>query len=156
LYYFILSPFFIFWTPSGINKYLCSNGSYAETTCSAYVWPRWVQGQGQNWRFNIVWLYFMSALYLLNPWFDLQNTHHKCQKWWDDVQCLCLTNVCSRSRSQFKILHCMTVFGSAIRYIIYFEPLLVFTNNFARMSALMRQCAMLLFDQGQLKVKYKV
>ena len=24
-------------------------------------------------------------------------------EWWDDVQCLCLTNVWSRSRSQFKI-----------------------------------------------------
>jgi len=49
------------------------------------------------------WLYFVSARYLLNPWLDLQITLHKCQEWWDDVQCLFLTNVCSRSRSQFKI-----------------------------------------------------
>jgi len=47
----------------------------------------------------------------------------------------------------------MTVFG--VRSIS-FEPLVVFTNNFAQMSAIMRRCAMLLFDQGQLKVKFKV
>jgi len=52
---------------------------------------------GQNLRFNIVWLYFMSTLYPLNPWLDLQITLHKCQEWLDDVQCLCLTNVCLRS-----------------------------------------------------------
>ena len=32
----------------------------------------------------------------------------KCQQCWDDVQCLCLTKVCSRSKSEFKIKHCMT------------------------------------------------
>jgi len=46
----------------------------------------------------------------------------------------------------------MTVFG--VRSIS-FERLVVFTNNFARMSAIMRRCAMLMFDQGQLKVKVK-
>jgi len=55
--------------------------------CSAYVWPRSVQGQGHNLRLNIIWLYFVFALYLLNPWWDLQITLHKCQLWWDDVQC---------------------------------------------------------------------
>jgi len=40
----------------------------------------------------------------------LQITLHKCQVWWDDVQCLCLTKVGSRSRSQSKVKHCMTVF----------------------------------------------
>ena len=69
-----------------------------------------VQGQGHNLRLNIVWLYFVSALYLLNPCWDFQITLHKCQVWWDDVQYLCLTKVGSRSRSQFKIKHCMTVF----------------------------------------------
>jgi len=69
------------------------------------------------------------------------------------VQCLCLTKVCSMSRSQFKIYHNMTVFG--VRFIS-FESLVGFTNNFARMSAIMRRCAMLMFDQGQLKVKVKV
>ena len=77
--------------------------------CSVYVWPRWGQGQGHNLRLNFVWLYFVSALYLLNPWGYLQITLHKCQVWWDDVQCLCLTKVGSRSRSQSKIKHCMTV-----------------------------------------------
>ena len=43
---------------------------------------------------------FVSALYLLNPLWDLQITLHKCQVWWDDVQCQCLTKVGSRSRSQ--------------------------------------------------------
>jgi len=46
----------------------------------------------------------------------------------------------------------MTVFG--VRSI-YFEPH-VFTNNFARMSAIMRRRTMLMFDQSQLKVKVKV
>jgi len=56
----------------------------------------------------------------------------------------------------FKVkvtVHCMTVF--CVRSLS-FEPLVVFTNNFAQMSAIMRQCAMLMFDQGQLKVKVKV
>ena len=52
---------------------------------------------------------FVSALYLLNPWWDFQITLHTYQVWWDDVQCLCLTKVGSRSRSQSKIKHCMTV-----------------------------------------------
>jgi len=62
---------------------------------------------------------FVSALYLLNSLWDLQITLHKCQVWWDDVQCLCLTKVGSRSRSQSKIKHCMTVFR--VRSIS-FEP----------------------------------
>jgi len=49
----------------------CKNVKSDETMCSAYVWPRSVQGQE-----NIVWLYFVSALYLLNPWWDLQITLH--------------------------------------------------------------------------------
>jgi len=48
--------------------------------------------------------YFVSALYLSNPWRDLQITLHKCQVWWDNVQCLCLTKIGSRSRSQFKYI----------------------------------------------------
>jgi len=46
----------------------------------------------------------------------------------------------------------MSVFG--VRSIS-FEPLVVFTNNFRPMSAIMRQYVMLMFDQGQLKVKVK-
>jgi len=92
---------------------------YDETMCSAYVWQRSVQGQGHNLRLNIVWLYFVSTLYFLNPWWDLQITLHKCQVWWDEVQCLCLTKVGSRSRSQSKIKHCRTVFR--VRSIS-FEP----------------------------------
>jgi len=64
-----------------------------------------------------------------------------------------MTNVGSRSRSQFKIYHCMTVFG--VRSIS-FEPLVVFTNNFAQMSAMLRQCALLMFDQGWFKVKVRI
>jgi len=71
-------------------------------------------------------LYFVSALYLLNPWWDLQITLYKCQVWWDDVQCVCLTKVGSRSRSQSKIKHCMTVFR--VRSLS-FEPLVGFTNK---------------------------
>ena len=93
---------------------------------------------------------FESALYLLNPWWDLQITLHKCQVWWDDVQCLSLTKV--RSRSHSKIKHCMTVFH--VRSIS-FEPLVGFTNNFPKMLALMRQCAVPMCDQGRFKVKVK-
>jgi len=32
----------------------------------------------------------VSALYLLNPWWDLQITLHKCQVWWNYVPCLWL------------------------------------------------------------------
>ena len=61
------------------------------------------------------------------------------------MQCLCLTKVGSRSRSQSKIIHSMTVFR--VRSIS-FEPLVGFTNNFAQMSSMMRRCAMHMFDQG--------
>jgi len=47
----------------------------------------------------------------------------------------------------------MTLFG--FRFIS-FEALVGYTNNFARLSAIMRRCAMLMFDQGQLKVNVKV
>ena len=93
---------------------------------------------------------FVSALYLLNPWWDLQITLHKCQVWWVDVQCLCLTKVGSRSRSQSKIKHCMTVFR------VIFEPLVKFTKKNAQMSSMIRRCAVLLFDQGRFKVKVTV
>ena len=36
---------------------------------------------------------------------------------------------------------------------ISFEPLVGFTNNFAQMSSMMRQCAVPMFDQGWFKVK---
>jgi len=132
---------------------LSTNVKYNETMCSAYVWPRSVQGQGHNPRLNIVWLYFVSALYLLIPWWDLQITLHKCQVWWDDVQCLCLTKVGSRSRSQSKIKYCMTVFR--VRSIS-FEHLVGFTNNFAQMSSMIRRCAVPMFDQGRFKVKVTI
>jgi len=69
---------------------------------------------------------FVSALYLLNPWWDLQITLHTFQVWWDNVQCLCLTKVGLRTRSQSKIKHCMTVFRVCS---IYFEPLMGFNKQ---------------------------
>jgi len=69
------------------------------------------------------------------------------------VQCLFLTRVGSRSRSQSKIKHCMTVFR--VRSIS-FEPLVGFTNNLPEMLAMMRRCAVPMFDQGLFKVKVKV
>jgi len=84
----------------------------------------------------------------LSHCFETKNYHclNKCQVWWDNVQCLCLTKVGSRSRSQSKIKYCMTVFR--VRSIS-FEPLVGFTNNFAQMSSMMRWCAVPMFDQGQ-------
>jgi len=96
---------------------------------------------------------FVSALNLLNPWWDLQITFHKCQLCWDNVQCLCWTKVNSRSRSQSKIKHCMTVFR--VRSIS-FEPLVGFTNGFAQMSSIMRRCAVPRLDQGRFKVKVTI
>jgi len=69
------------------------------------------------------------------------------------VQCLCLSKVGSRSMSQFKNKHCMTVFR--VRSIS-FEPLVGFTNDFAQMSSMMRRCAVSMFDQGRLKVKVTI
>jgi len=153
LYDCISCPLYIFWTPGGIYKLLCTNVKYDETMCSAWVWPRSVEGQGHNLRLKNVVLYFVSAPYLLNPWWDFQITLHKCQVWWDDVQCLGLTKVGSGSRSQFKIKHCMTVFR--VRSIS-FEPLVVFTYYFAQMSSMKRRCAVPGFDQGRLKVKVTI
>jgi len=96
---------------------------------------------------------FVSALYLLNPWWDLQITLHKCQVWLDNVQCLGLTKVSWRSRSQSKIKHCMTVFRARS---ISLEPLVGFTTSFAQMSNMMRRCAVLMFDQGRFKVKVTI
>ena len=90
------------------------------------------------------------------PQVDLQITLHKCQVWWDDVQCLCLTKVGSRSRSKSKIKLCMTVLSSCPLQDISFEPLVGFTNNYAQMSSMMRQCARLMFDQGRFKVKVTI
>ena len=98
-------------------------------------------------------MYFVSALYLLNPLWDLQITLHICQVWWDDVQCLGLTKIGLRSRSQSKIKHCMTVFR--VRSISY-KSMEGFTNNFAQMLAMMRRCAVPMFDLGRFKVKVKV
>jgi len=69
------------------------------------------------------------------------------------VQGLCLTKVGSRSRSEFKIKHCMTVFhvGS-----ISFEPLVGFKNFSAQMSRMIRRCAVPMFDQCLFKVKVTV
>jgi len=69
------------------------------------------------------------------------------------VQCLGLTKVSSRSRSQSKIKYCMAVFG--VRSIS-FEPLVGLTNNFAQMSSMMRRCAVPMFDQCLFKVKVTV
>jgi len=69
------------------------------------------------------------------------------------VQCLGLTKIGLRSRSQSKIKHCMTVFR--VRSISY-KSMEGFTNNFAQMLAMMRRCAVPMFDLGRFKVKVKV
>jgi len=69
------------------------------------------------------------------------------------VQCLFLTKVDSRLRSEFKIKHCMTAFyvGS-----LSFEPLVGLTNNFPEMLAMMRRCAVPMFDQGRFKSRSSI
>jgi len=67
MYDCISSRLYIFWTPGWIYKLLCTNVKNDEMMCCAYDWPMYVQGQGHSLRFNIVWLYLVSALYLLNP-----------------------------------------------------------------------------------------
>jgi len=108
--------------------------------------------QGHCSRLNIVRLYCVSALYLLNLCWDLQITLHKCQVWWVDVQFACLTKVGSRSRSQFKIKQCMTVCHV---HLVSFENLVGFTKNSAKNSFMMSRCAIRMFDSGQFKFKVK-
>jgi len=79
-----------------------------------------------------------------------KKTLHKCQEWWDEVQCLCLNKVSWRSRSKFKIKHCMTVFW--VRFLS-FEPLVGFTKYFPEMLAMISRYAVPMFDQGRFKVK---
>jgi len=57
------------------------------------------------------------------------------------------------SGSQSKIKLCMAVFRGRS---ISFEPLVGLTNNFALMSAMLRQCAVLMFDQGWFKVRVRI
>ena len=66
------------------------------------------------------------------------------------MQCLCLSKVSWRSRSKFK--HCKTVFW--VRSLS-FEPLVGFSKIFPEMLAMMRRCAVPMFDQGWFKVKVK-
>ena len=81
LYDCILCLLYIFWAPGVIFKYLCTHVKYDESMCSEYLWSRSVQGQDHSSRLNIVWLYFVFALYLLNPWWIFQIIQHKCQVW---------------------------------------------------------------------------
>ena len=134
--------------------------------CSAYVWPKSIQGQGHNLRLNILTVFRVRSIsfeplvgFTNNftqmssmikrcavPMFEQGRVKVKIRPWWDDVQCLCLTNFCSTSRSQFKIKHCMTVFRV---HFLSFKPLVGFTNNFHEMLAMMRRWPRLV--QGQSK-----
>ena len=69
------------------------------------------------------------------------------------MQCLGLTKVGSRLRSQSKIKHCMTVFRVRA---VSFEPLVGFTNNFAQMSSMMGRCAVPMYDQGRIQFKVTI
>ena len=52
---------------------------------------------------------------------------------------------------------CLSVSQSRCRVrSISFEPMVGFTNNFAQMSSMMRQCAVPMFDQGRFKVKVTI
>jgi len=107
--------------------------------CGADVWPRLVQGQGQSSRLNIVWLYFVSVLYLLNSLWDFQITLQKCQVWWVDVQCVCLTKVGSRPRSLFKVKYCMnfTKFNNSWVPFLQINPLsYVAANEYSLIPAI--------------------
>jgi len=64
---------------------------------------------------------------------------------------------CLSVRPSVRLSVCIFVCPSRFRVCsISFEPLVGFTNNFAQMSSMMRQCAVPLFDQGRLKVKVTV
>jgi len=144
---YLLNP----WWDSQITLHKCQVWwDNVQCLCFTKVGSR---SQGHNLRLNIVWLYFVSALYHLKPLWVLQITLHKCLVWWDHLQCQCLTKVGSRSRPQSKIKQCMTVFR--IRSLS-FKPLVGFTNNFAQMSSMMRQCAVLRFHQGRFKVQVTI
>ena len=69
-----------------------------------------------------------------------------------NVQCLCLTKVGSRSRSQSKIKHCMTVFRVRL---ISFELLVGFINDCTNVKYY-ETSAVAMFDQGRFKVKVTI
>jgi len=125
---------------------------YDESMCIVYVWPRSVQGQGHSSRLKTLNDFISSPLYYIfwTPGGLLQITLHKCQVWWADVQCICLTMVVISSKSYFKVKHCMTVF--CVRSIS-FEALVVFTNNSAQLLSIMNWCAVHMFDQSLFKIK---
>jgi len=64
---------------------------------------------------------------------------------WGDMLFLAQLSVCpSVCLSRFRVRS------------ISFETLVGFTNNFAQMSSMMRQCAVPMFDQGRFKVKVTI
>ena len=71
LLYFVSALYLL--NPLWVLQIICTHVSYDGTMRSAFVWPRSVQGKGHSLRFNIVWMYFVSALYLFNPLVGLTN-----------------------------------------------------------------------------------
>ena len=70
-------------------------------------------------------------------------------------------NVCLSVRLSLcpsvRLSICLSVCPSRLRVrSISFEPLVGFTNNFAKMSSMMRRCAVPRFDQGRFKVKIRI
>jgi len=88
-----------------------------------------------------------------DPFRDLQITLHKCQVWWVNVQCVCLTKVGSWSRSEIKVKHCMIVF--CVRSIS-FEPQVSFTNYWAQMSSMISRCAGVCLTKVSSRSEFKV
>jgi len=92
--------------------------SFDETMCSAYVWPRSVQGQGHNLRLNIVWMYFVSALYLWTPggFYKLFCTNVS----YDGTMCNCAVPMFDQGRFKVNVtVYDLTLYDCISLYIFW-------------------------------------
>ena len=94
---------------------------------------------------------FLSILYLLKPWWDLQITLHTCQVWWVNVQCLCMTKV-SSAQGHSSSLNIVWLYYDCVCSITL-EGLVTIWNDLAQRYKTMRRCAECVFDQNHFQVK---
>jgi hypothetical protein len=112
-----------------------------KTMCRTHV-PTWsAQGQGRQWCLNILIMYFVSALYILDPRKEFYETLVKCSPYQANVQNTCFNLAGWRSSSQvYRPKPCISC------------PLLSNAWNFGQIFTLMRHCAKPMFQWCWLKV----
>jgi len=100
----------------GYTKKRRTHVKFDESMCIAYVWPSSVQGQSS--RLNIVWLYFVSALYILSL---VGFTNNSAQM--SNMISLCAVRMFDQGVFKVKVYRACC---------ISFKSLVGFTNNFAQ------------------------